>query len=74
MRYYPKPKPKIGDRYARLRFAFLPKKIDDVWIWLETYREFREYKIVRTPTSFPVLESYHETNKWVSYQLQLIGD
>jgi hypothetical protein len=45
MRFNIKSKPKSGDTKVEIRFAFLPKRINDTTIvWLESYIASLEYK------------------------------
>ncbi len=34
----------MGDRQVKVKFAFLPKRIDNMWVWLESY--FQHYTYV----------------------------
>lgn len=39
MRWKATPKPKLGDTKTVKRFALFPRKINNIWVWLEHYKE-----------------------------------
>jgi hypothetical protein len=39
-----RPEPKVGDIRRRNKFAFLPTKVDEYTVWLESYQVTEEYK------------------------------
>lgn len=44
MKWTAKQKPKEGDTKSKVKFAILPVKVEDKWIWLEKYIANYEYK------------------------------
>ena len=49
MRFHPKVAPKDGDQRVVRRFAWRPKKIQDLTVWLETCEVVQEYRVVEAP-------------------------
>ena len=37
--------PKIGDRVVQKEFAFLPTRVGEHWVWLESYYEVFVYRM-----------------------------
>ncbi len=49
-----KSKPKIGDVKEKIKFAFLPIKVNDNIVWLEKYIQGYEYKEIIITRDVPV--------------------
>ena len=39
-----KPKPQLGDKKEKIKFALFPTKVEGVWVWLEKYIAIYEYQ------------------------------
>ena len=37
MKWTIKPKPKVGDIKYKIKFALFPTKVENKWVWLESY-------------------------------------
>lgn len=49
MRFHPKTAPKDGDTRVVRRFAWTPKKIQDITVWLEMCEVVQEYRVFEAP-------------------------
>ena len=36
--------PEFGDKIVKKQFAFLPTRVGEHWVWLESYYEMYEYR------------------------------
>ena len=52
MRWLAKVEPRIEDVRLMRRFAWLPTRIDNLWIWMERYTAVEQYKTRSYPGEF----------------------
>jgi hypothetical protein len=43
MKFYLTPTPEFGDKRRRNKFAYIPTKVGNVIVWLESYTVYEEY-------------------------------
>ena len=64
-----KPEPEIGDKKSEIKFAFIPKRIQDHIVWLEKY----ECVYIYNP-SYTSLKSYSKSScYWEVCETKLIN-
>lgn len=66
MRFHPKVEPKDGDRRVVRRFAWTPKEIEGITVWLETCEVVQEYKVYEAVYETPPRSGW-VTRCWRTY-------
>lgn len=62
MRFDIKPKPNIGDKKRRKKFAFLPTKIGETKkVWFESYYQHYTYQNIYSVTEYRYINGWNET-------------
>lgn len=61
----PASEPKYGDKKVVLRFALLPTRIDNKYVWMESYYSNYQYASVQRPYSPGDYDRKYYRDEWV---------
>lgn len=73
MRWGEKKPPEIGATRDEKRFALLPVRCEDCWVWLEFYGVIQEYRLMPGPSEYSLGRAEWITVRTYAYDNRGVG-